>query len=494
LRGQHGHEYGDTRNVHSTLLDQSYPSSITIVNSGFNSVAPSFGIFDARTAVRLGTYAAPSIRGNAQITRSVASIQAPAGIVLPEGANHLVIKADQSFSGFIQHLVTNARSGVVTDVTAACTFGDLPRVAATEAVRLASPLWSTTHNEAQSLLRFYNAGTTAGTVAVTLTSAETGATLGQWTSLDIPPGSVALAPIHELELSLQPGVRPQNYVAQIEAQMDGEFQHVVTRALDGTQSNLSSCSSAVTANVTRLPYVHSSAMDASFPSMIVISNAGGVAATATLGIFVVATGRRLGTATTPSIASGGKLNWSATALEAAAQITPSSAQAHYVVALEGSFRGFLQHLVESRPAGLTMDLTQSCRLPARSLSYTDCDEGFSAACSIPRDGTLVPGQVKKNGGFEFYRATLTQGQRYRIEVKGSDSGNGTLASPFLFVHRADFSVAAQASRGGTGRDVAFEFSPTASGTHYFVITGQTLTRSGVVVSDPSGTYKISVSE
>lgn len=480
--------------VHSTLLDGGYPSTITIVNSGTNSIQPSFGLFDARTGVRLGTYTSPSIRGNAQLTRTMASIQTAAGIVLPEGANHLIMKADQSFTGFIQHLVTNNRSGVVVDLTATCTFGDLPRVAATEAVRMSSPLWSTSHSEAQSMLRFHNSGTSPGTVAVTLTNVETGAILGQWTSLDIPPGGVGLASIDALETALLPGVRPQNYVAQIEAQMDGEFQHIITRSLDGTQSNLSSCSSAVTANVTRLPYVHSSGMDPNFPSSIVISNAGGAAAAATLGVFDVATGNRLGTATTPSIAAGGKLIWSAQALEAAARITPSSGQAHYVVALEGSFRGFLQHLVEARPSGLTMDMTQSCRLPARSLSYTDCDNGFSAACSIQLDGTLVQGQVKKNGGFEYYRATLIQGQRYIIEINGVDTDNGSLASPFLFIHRADFTVAAQGSRGGVGRDVRFEFTPTTSGTHYFVVTGQTLTRSGIVVADPSGTYKISVRE
>jgi len=480
-------------NVHTTILDNGYPSSIAIVNTGANDSQAVLGIYDARDGTRLGTYNSVSISDDAQAVVTVAAIQAQAGIV-PNGQQfHYVIRIENDFTGFLQHLVNNQQAGVITDMTTACTFGTVPTPVATEALIKTGPLYASA--ESQSFLRFINSGASAGTVNVTLYNPTSGARLGRWTSPSIAAGAAPQFPITTIETAINPGVaKPAQYSAHVEAQMDGVLQHVLFRAADGTLTNLSTCSAAVGATANQLANVHTTVLDTpGYPSSVAVYNTGGAAASATLGIFDAVTGARLGTYSTPSIAAGGQAVLTVAAIEQGAGITPVAGQLHHVIRIENSFRGFLQHLVNNQRAGVITDMTTVCTLPTRAVSYTDCAAGFLSACNLPVSATATAGQVKRNGGFEFYRASLTAGRTYTIDIKGVDSGSGTLASPFLFVQRtSDFGVASQGGGGGTGRDLRRTFTPDTSADFYIVVTGSTLTSNGIVVANPSGTYTISL--
>ncbi|MDX1926805.1 MAG: trypsin-like serine protease [Pirellulaceae bacterium] len=111
-------------NVHSSLLEVDYPSTIIIHNTSITSAAVSLGIFDARNGQRLGTYLTPLIPGNAQFIGSVSQIESQSSprIIPGTGQFHYVVKAETSFTGFMQHLVNNGRVGVITDMTPLCSM------------------------------------------------------------------------------------------------------------------------------------------------------------------------------------------------------------------------------------------------------------------------------------------------------------------------------------------------------------------------------------
>ncbi len=106
--------------VHSGILQTGYPSTVVIQNTGTTNAIVTLGIFDARNGARLGTYTSPMLAPNAQDIRSMPAIEAAAGIRPTDGMYHYIIKSDASFTGFLQHLVRNISSGVITDMTPVC--------------------------------------------------------------------------------------------------------------------------------------------------------------------------------------------------------------------------------------------------------------------------------------------------------------------------------------------------------------------------------------
>ncbi len=105
--------------VHSSLLSNGYPSSVIIYNTASSAVSPTFGIFNAETGDRLGTYAPGQLAANSQMSVAVAAMETAAGIT-PNGVYHYNIKADASFQGFIQHLLNNQSARLIADMTETC--------------------------------------------------------------------------------------------------------------------------------------------------------------------------------------------------------------------------------------------------------------------------------------------------------------------------------------------------------------------------------------
>ena len=158
----------------------------------------------------------------------------------------------------------------------------------------------------------------------------------------------------------------------MQAGISGYVQHVLYRPADGTLTNLSTCSAGITADQTSLSGVHSSRLGAGFPSSVVVHNSGSTAAAPRLGIYNALDGTKLGVTNFSAIAPGGQLNVSVQAIEASANITPSADVLHYVIKLEGTMTGFLQHLVTNVQAGVVTDMTTACAL-----------DGVAAAAALP---------------------------------------------------------------------------------------------------------------
>ena len=88
----------------------------------------------------------------------------------------------------------------------------------------------------------------------------------------------------------------------------------------------------------------------------------GAAQSVTLGVYDARDGTRLGGYTTASIPPNGQFMISAAELEVAMGKAPTAGMYHYVVKVEGSFTGFLQHLVNNLQAAVITDMTTACAL------------------------------------------------------------------------------------------------------------------------------------
>jgi len=288
-----------------------------------------------------------------------------------------------------------------------------------------SVIFSTAQTDSQSFLRFYNSGTTAGTVSVTLADYTTGKSLGQWTSTSLPAGSELQFPISVIEADLGlAGTKPSYYSVSVRPAIQGYFQHVLFRPGDGTLTNLSTCAVNVTADPSKLSGVHTSIVGAAgFPSTVVVNNTGAAAAAVTLGVFDARNGTRLGTHVTSQIPASGQKLLTVATIEAGAGITPSASMGHYVITAEGAFTGFLQHLVDNQRVGVVTDMTTACALsgtPASAVSPLKVGAVFSTA------------QTTSQSFLRFYNASTTAGT-VTATVRDFNSGNslGTWTSPTI---------------------------------------------------------------
>lgn len=467
------------------VVAQSVRGNNTVNAGGHDAAAVTLGLFDARDGTRLGAYTTPLIPRNGQLTIAAADMQrtltarAPAYTVAVEGA----------FTGYLQHLAI--RAGVAADMTTACAFEAPPPVFDSSALVQPGPVFTASAG-GQSYLRFFNTGTAAGTVNVSLASPATGAILGQWTSPAIAPNAARQFPLSEIEAGL-PTPRPAAYTALVQTQIAGTLQHVLWRA-DGTLTNASTCDVGVGAGAAHIANVHSPLI-AGYASSIVLTNTGTAAANATLGLHDAATGQRRGSYEAGPVPRGGQLTLTMAQIQAA--LGNAGGVLHYVVKIENAFPGFLQHLVTNAASGLVTDLTAACALPAPSIRYEMCDPG--APCALAANGASIAGQLKAQYLADNYRATLAGGRAVTIEIKARDSGAGTLLAPRLMIYGADSNTPlANVVGGGTGRDVRTVFTPPATGVYTLVVSGRESGYSNEddfqVVTPTMGTYRISVRE
>jgi hypothetical protein len=227
--------------------------------------------------------------------------------------------------------------------------------------------YSTSQSSALSLVRLYNGGATAGTATVALIDLLTGETLVTWTSPSIPAGAALQYSISTLEAASTSGfTKPDYYNLSIQSGFSGTFQHVLYRPSDGVLSNLTICDSAITAPARRVANVHTARLAANgFPSTVAIYNTGSAAQTATLSLTDARDGTTLGSAyTTAVIPASGGLVLPVSTIESGASVTPTTDQLHYVITVQDSFTGYLQHRVNNQKAGVITDMSTACTFSA----------------------------------------------------------------------------------------------------------------------------------
>ena len=111
---------GTIANVHSSVLDGAYPSTLMFHNAAATAATVTLAIFDARNGTKLGTYTTPSIPSGTQAAVTAASIEAGARITPNASLQAYTVKLESAFNGTVQHLVNNQAAGFLADMTAAC--------------------------------------------------------------------------------------------------------------------------------------------------------------------------------------------------------------------------------------------------------------------------------------------------------------------------------------------------------------------------------------
>ena len=99
---------------------EGYASTVVVTNTGATSSSATLTVVDARDGTTLGSFQTDAIPANGLIRLDARTIEAAASIPADPARTQYVIKADDSFTGFLQHLLNNRAQGVVSDMTAAC--------------------------------------------------------------------------------------------------------------------------------------------------------------------------------------------------------------------------------------------------------------------------------------------------------------------------------------------------------------------------------------
>ena len=352
---------GKLNNVHTSILDNGYPSSVVVNNTGVFAQTVTLGVYDAATGNKLGIYSAGPIPAAGEIILPIKTIETGAAMTPTPTRYHYVIQAEGAFNGFLQHLVNNQQAGVVTDMTTVCALNGASASTNGSSFRLGA-VYSTNQQESQSFLRFYNQGAAAGTATVTLFDHLTGKSLGQWTSPSIAAGSQAQFSIGTIESVIGNAAKPAYYTLTAFANFQGSIRHVVWRPAAGTLTNLTTCGNGATADPLRLAGVHSSLLNEGYPSSVVVSNTATSAASVTLGVYNANDGAKLGTYTTATIPANAQAILAVSDIETGIGKGPAAGVFHYVIKAEGAFTGFLQHRVNNTKAGVVTDLTTACPL------------------------------------------------------------------------------------------------------------------------------------
>ena len=215
-----------------------------------------------------------------------------------------------------------------------------------------------------SFLRFYNSGTSSGTVDVTLADGATGSVLATWTSPSLPAKSSRQFAVSDIENGASATfTKPLNYSISVRPTFSGTFQNVMFRKTDATLSNLSTCDVPASSSGT-LMNVHSSLLQSNYPSAVIIYNTSTSPTQLSLGIYSGQSGQRRGTYLTSAIPANGQLVLSVATIEGGAGITPAG-DYHYNIRSDTTFTGYLQHLVSNQGAGVTVDMTAACTLSAQ---------------------------------------------------------------------------------------------------------------------------------
>jgi hypothetical protein len=352
---------GKLNNVHASILDNGYPSSVVVNNAGVAAQTVTLGVYDAGTGNKLGTYSAGPISAGGHIILPIKTIETGAGVTPISTRYHYVIQAEGAFNGFLQHLVNNQQAGVVTDMTTVCALNGASASANGSPFRLGA-VHSTTQQESQSFVRFYNPGAAAGTATVMLYDHVTGKSLGQWTSPSIAAGAQSQFSIGAIETAIGNATKPTYYSLTAFASFQGSVRHVVWRPAAGTLTNLTTCGNGATSDPTRLAGVHSSLLNEGYPSSVVVSNTSNTQASVTLGVYNANDGAKLGTYATAMIPANAQAILAVSEIEAGMGKEPAAGVFHYVIKAESLLTGFLQHRVNNTKVGVVTDLTTACAL------------------------------------------------------------------------------------------------------------------------------------
>lgn len=353
--------------VYSSAFEN-FPSTILFNNptafADFSGASPSA----ADTGAPIGTIypaglnnAAPAPMSSASLP--YAAIQTRLNYPAAPENTRVSVRGDATQLGgrYLQHVLESRSGGVLSDMNTVCAINGYALNTLPSPLYTAS-VYSGGNISAQSLFRFYNAGTVAGPVTITLRDTVSGLALAQWTSPPLAPGAQVQVPVATIEAETN-AVTQSIYTATITTEIDGFFQHLVGRGPGSALANFSTCNAATTVDGATLIGVHATSLAASgYASTIIVNNTGAQDSAAVIDVFDARDGTLLASLTTDLIAANAQFTFESGFIEARLSMLAGSAGDYYVLKLRSGFTGYLQHFVANRDAGVITDLTPMCRM------------------------------------------------------------------------------------------------------------------------------------
>ena len=341
--------------VHTSNLDLGYPASIAIRNDGAVAAAAQVGLYDARDGRRMAGLVTPEIGVNAELILPVRQLEAAARTAPPWDQGHWTLKIENEFQGSLQQLVANQTPSILTDITTVCDLSAAPQEppASIELGGVFPRL-----GDVQSVLRIYNRGNKSGPVHIDLFDAISGAWLAHRDSGSLPPNGTRDMSVSEL---LTPGDPKIEFVrVAVESEVDALVQHLVRHPAREAVTNLSSCDAGTSASLRDLIGIRSASAEGGNLALMVVYNAGGRAAAASLQVFDALDGRGMGEFVTAPVSANGNLVLSIVDLETSLALSAHGGSGMYNVRLSEDFSGLIQHLLVSAQTGLVTDMTTAC--------------------------------------------------------------------------------------------------------------------------------------
>ena len=139
-------------------------------------------------------------------------------------------------------------------------------------------------------------------------------------------------------------------------------------------------------------------------------------------------------------------------------------------------------------AGAYADQLGTYKLSVEEVSITDDYAAGTGTTGTVMVGDSTTGEIETGGDQDWFAVALEAGKTYRIDLKGSRTGEGTLNNPYLHgVHDKDgeFIAGTTNNDGGTGRNSRLLFTADDDGTYYVAAGAH---------GSQVGTYTLSVEE
>ena len=132
-----------------------------------------------------------------------------------------------------------------------------------------------------------------------------------------------------------------------------------------------------------------------------------------------------------------------------------------------------------------------------TVAVVELEDDFAAATGTTGTvavGGMATGRSDRSGDHDWFAVSLEAGKTYQVEVRGADSGDGTLRNPILvgmYDASGTFVDGTRDVSGGVGFNALKLFTPETTGTYYVAVKGFSF-----VWSDPRaiGTYTVAVQE
>lgn len=101
-------------------------------------------------------------------------------------------------------------------------------------------------------------------------------------------------------------------------------------------------------------------------------------------------------------------------------------------------------------------------------------------------GGTTTGSIETANDVDWFKVTLTAGKTYRFEMRGADSGDGTLADPFLSIRDSSGTILASSDDGDVNLNSDLLFKAPNSDTYYL--------SADAALAGQTGTYRITAVE